>query len=227
MSIPLSMNVRRLPINESDLPGKNKGTVLSTTFKSEPELWNDFLRGHDSALASFYRIYANKLFNYGRQIIADDEVVIDAIQDLFIELIEKRDKLGPTTSVKNYLYASLRRRLIRIKQRGERWFGNRDRSDMTDFHIALIQDEHTPFDQFSYEQIKLLEEACNTLPARQREAILLMFFENLHYEDIAKIMNISKVRSARALVYRAIENLRTALGPFKHELLTILFIAVI
>lgn len=199
-----------------------KGKVIELQKKNEQEIWNDFLNGSDGALAYLYRTYTNKLFNYGNQIIRDEDIVSDAIQDLFFELIRNRRKINKTTSVKNYLFASLRRRLVRIKQRQDKHIRDQASGDESGFLIKFLKDDTTPFDQFTKEQIKLLEQACNQLPDRQREAILLLFFEELSYEEVANILNIGKVRSARALIYRAIDNLKHALGPHKDEFISIL-----
>jgi RNA polymerase sigma factor (sigma-70 family) len=185
--------------------------------KDESVVWDEFLNGSDSALAYFYRMYAPKLYNYGKQFVSDSEIVSDSIQDLFFEMIDRRKKLGRTTSIKNYLYASLRRRLIRIQEKNRKKISSDSREG--GFEISFFLDDHTPMDQFSTEQISLIEKACNELPERQREAIILLFYEDLGYEDLAKIMNIGKVRSARALIYRAIESLKNILNPIKSELL--------
>lgn len=186
---------------------------------NESDLWEDFLKGSDSSLAYFYRVYAPRLYNYGRQIINDDDAVSDTIQDLFFDLIRSRHKLGKTTSVKNYLYASLRRKLVRQKEKLA--LQVREDSKEGKFRISFLKDDQTPMDQFSKEQMRLLEEACNELPERQREAIVLLYFEEMDYEEVAKIMNIGKVRSARALIYRAIDSLKHILDPVKNEFVSL------
>lgn len=186
--------------------------------KEDTTVWNDFLKGSDTALAAIYRNYIHRLYNYGRQIINDDEIVCDCIQDLFYELIRTRQKLGHTTSVKNYLYASLRRRLIR-HQKGETKL-IREKLTEGHFKLSFLKEKHKHL-ECSDEQVALLEKACNTLPERQREAIVLYFFEELTYHEIAKIMNIGKIRSARALVYRAIDSLRAILDYMKDDFILI------
>lgn len=202
---------------------QEKGKIVELRKINEQEIWNDFLNGSDGALSYLYRTYTNKLYNYGNQIIQDENVVSDAIQDLFFELIKNRKKISTTTSVKNYLYASLRRKLVRIKQKQAKHIRD-DQSNAGEggFLIAFLKDDATPFDQFTKEQIELLENACNQLPERQREAILLLFFEEMSYEEVADILSIDKIRSARALIYRAIDNLKSVLGPHKDEFIPVI-----
>ncbi len=197
---------------------RKKSVNLKTV--DEVSMWKDFLDGSDGALAYIYRSYVGKLYNYGRQIINDDNVVSDGIQDVFYELIKSRKRLSQTTSIKNYLYASLRRRLMK-QQKSEnkiqREHIDEDNSGL--FKISFFKDNQSTLDQFSGEQIKMLEKACNALPVRQREALILLYYEELEYTEIAKIMKIGKVRSARALVYRAIDSLKHVIQPIREEFL--------
>lgn len=216
------MNLEELHPSHLKVFKTGKPVSFEIESQNESKTWEDFLKGSDSALAYFYRTYSAKLYNYGRQIINDDDTVNDSIQDLFFELINKRRKLGKTTSVKNYLYASLRRRLIRIKEKSLKHIS--EESNEGRFQISFLKDDQTPLDQFSTEQMRLLENACNELPERQREAIILLYFEELDYEEVAKIMDIGKVRSARALIYRAIDSLKAILTPLKGEFISLLIL---
>src|SRR5690606_25688256 len=89
------------------------------------------------------------------------------------------------------------------------------------FKLCFLKDRHKHLEYFSNEQITLLEKACNTLPERQREAIILYFFEELSYAEIAEVMNIGKISSTRALVYRAIDSLRNIPDTVTDEFIVI------
>ena len=71
-------------------------------------------------------------------------------------------------------------------------------------------------------EFNIIQRKLNLLPVNQREVILLHFYEGLSYEEIANIMSI-KVRSARALTYRALESLEKQLLPYKGSLYGSLF----
>jgi RNA polymerase sigma factor (sigma-70 family) len=57
-----------------------------------------------------------------------------------------------------------------------------------------------------------LDNAVNQLPAKQRQALLLLYQEELSYREIAQVMNFSDVKTARTLVYKAISNVKSKLG---------------
>jgi DNA-directed RNA polymerase specialized sigma24 family protein len=62
--------------------------------------WQAFKQGDRSAFEELYRKYAKVLYNYGRKLKHDPELVHDAIQDLFIELWRLREGLADIVHVK-------------------------------------------------------------------------------------------------------------------------------
>lgn len=173
---------------------------------SDSQLWNEFLNGSDSALETIYRQYVNVLYNYGRQFSSDNDLVRDAVQELFCELIQSRERLGATTSIKFYLLASLRNKLVRKVKHEDRFSSLNDFGG--DFQIDFAADSDILRELCLDQSGELLQEAFNKLPIKQREAILLYFYEDVSYEEIAQIMEMTKVKSARALIYRALDSLQ-------------------
>ncbi len=173
---------------------------------SDSQLWNEFLKGSDSALETIYRQYVNVLYNYGRQFSSDSDLVRDAVQELFCELIQSRERLGETTSIKFYLLASLRNKLVRKVKHEDRFSSLNDFGG--DFQIDFAADSDILRELCLDQSGQLLQEAFNKLPIKQREAILLYFYEDVSYEEIAQIMEMTKVKSARALIYRALDSLQ-------------------
>jgi RNA polymerase sigma-70 factor (ECF subfamily) len=182
----------------------------------ENQVWQQFLEGDDAAISWIYRHYIDKLYNYGCQ-FAVREVVLDAVQDLFFELIRNRRRLSKTRSVKAYLYSSLRRKLHQHKAKQVPAITMNRLEIENPFYIAVHPDHTTQFgvpeDDFHY-----LQNACNALPARQREIILLYYYEEMTYQEIMEVMQIDKLNTARILVYRALESLRKNLSGVRERL---------
>ena len=79
--------------------------------KDDLSIWRDFIGGNQSALSYIYFKYAKYLLSYGYKICRDKELVEDKVQDLFVQLWAKHERLGETDSIKFYLFRSLRRKL--------------------------------------------------------------------------------------------------------------------
>ena len=71
--------------------------------QSDEILWSLYLKGDKEALEQIYRRYYPLLLNYGCRLSANQDLVQDCIQNLFIKLMSKSRNLSATPSVKGYL----------------------------------------------------------------------------------------------------------------------------
>jgi RNA polymerase sigma factor (sigma-70 family) len=211
-------------MNDQNKRGPKEKTILeqriTSNIKSDRDVWLEFLNGSEAAIADLYSKFVPVLYNYGMHIINHDALVNDTIQDVFFELIDKKDKLAPATSVKFYLMASFRRRLIRQITRDKKLSSEQD-FENSGFTYKLDPDVVQLTMKYSTDEKQIIEKACNSLPKRQREAIMLYFFEELTYQQMAEVFNFSHPKNARTLVYRALDTLSQKLKSFKNDLLVL------
>lgn len=185
--------------------------------KLDSEIWNSFKKGNEQAFNFLYKKYAQQLFKYGCEFTPDREFVKDRIHDLFIYLRRKREKLGDAPSIKAYLFKSLRRDIVRNLSKENR-YPNQLLEYGQNFEISLSHETKLINEQLIKEKKEHLERALDKLSARQREAIILFYYENLSYREIAEILEMKMVKSARKLIYRAIDTLKCEILPFKSSL---------
>ena len=180
--------------------------ALQTTYiyTTDTALWDDFLGGSKVAYAYLYSKYAPMLYNYGYKIAQNRELTEDCLQDLFLTILETRERLGRTDSIKFYLMRSLRREIVRKLTNEQRF--NHD-LDTLDFSIEFYYEPTWLDRQISREQSSLLLKELSQLPARQKEALFLKYFDNLSYDEIAGVMGIEQT-SVYKIVYKAIASLQ-------------------
>lgn len=182
----------------------------SPLFSSDVDAWDAFREGNESAFIHIYETYFDVLFGYGYSIIPDTHVVKDALQDLFVDLRERRAHLGATDSIKFYLFTSLKRRLFRDLSK---WQGNREPIEALpgDFLFTLSHESQLIDRQLSADKIDQLNGAISHLTQRQREIIYYSFFEGFNYRQIREIMGMESDQSVRNLMYKALKELRKLL----------------
>lgn len=152
-----------------------------------------------------YEKYSRVLYNYGYKIAQNRQLTEDCLQDLFLTILETRERLSHTDSIKFYLMRSLRRDIVR-KLNGVAKHRSPNDHDV-EFKVEF-QYEPTWLDsQISRERSETILHELNQLPARQKEALFLKFFDNLSYEEIAGIMGI-ETTSAYKVIYKAIAALQ-------------------
>ena len=171
------------------------------------EYWEGMLHGDEKAFGNLYQLYFKLLYNYGRKICSDVSKVEDSIHDLFVDLWRYRYNLSSTTSVRFYLYRSLRRRLVRDKDHtlsfsdDESFFEGVLQLASPSRESEIIQHEATD------SRVRQLKKLMNDLSPRQYEALVLFFYDEFSYSEIASILDVNE-QSARNLVQRGLIHLR-------------------
>lgn len=186
---------------------EQQNIYLKTIHQSDL-LWEKFCEGSKEAYFRIYQEYVDELFNYGYKIHADRELVQDCLHDLFVNLWEKRARLGKVQSIQFYLYASLRRKMLRtLKKRNLESFCD---ESMFELFSTGSHENSLIFQQESSQQSARLKSAVKQLSARQRELVFLKYYDNFSYEEISGIMGIS-VESLYKLMSKALKSLKLLL----------------
>ena len=169
--------------------------------------WEAMIRGDEIAFAKLYQLYFKLLYNYGMKICSESTRVEDCIHDLFVDLWRYRANLSSTTSVRFYLYRSLRRNLVKQKDNTMWLYDDASFIDEV-LRLSTQSQEHDIIESESKdEKTAKLQKLLNDLSPRQFEALVLYFYDEFSYEEIATILNVNE-QSARNLVQRGLMQLR-------------------
>lgn len=171
----------------------------------DAEVWNLFRHGSEAAFEFIYQTYFDKLYNYGCQFTKDHSLVEDVLQELFIELKRRCQNLSETNKILPYLYQAFRRKLIRQRAKQSRMITLDQQHSFA--IVSNVEDLIIEEETKRVQQLKL-KEGIKTLSERHREVIFLFFYENLSYEEIQKIQGFDNIKSARNLLYKALQSLR-------------------
>jgi len=180
------------------------------TSLSNSIIWKQFLDGDDKALAALFKEYSSQLYSYGLKIANDEHLVKDCIQEVFIQLIDKRHTIKVTSTTHIYLFKSLRNKIFEETRSHNRkqnilsWLGQGQSAIENDVEQKLIDVENQ-----SDLQLKI-KTAIKHLSSRQQEVIFLKFTEGFSYDEIANLLSIDKA-SARTLVYRSVKKIKDSL----------------
>ncbi|MCU0341230.1 MAG: sigma-70 family RNA polymerase sigma factor [Spirosomaceae bacterium] len=183
---------------------------LSLTTHEEVNLWNQFRQDDEKSFARLYQCYVQLLYNYCTQFSADKALIKDCIHDLFVELWQHRHTLGDTTSVRYYLMASIKRKLVRHLNAQQKNTSSEE-IPLEYHHLYTASAETYMIAQEDYLQTnRSLNSALEKLPRRQREAVFLKFYVNMTNEEISTFMKIN-IQSVYNLVFGALTSLKKQL----------------
>lgn len=175
------------------------------TCKDEAEAWLAMKAGDTRALIFFYTRYFNNLYDYGTRITYNKALAEDCIQDLFTEFWSKHEGLSEVKFIKQYLFKSLRRKIVyKLSRDSKISAGN---GDIISFELELSHKTHYLNQQIKADTRNKIIELIKTLTPKQREAIFLIFYEALSYEETALVMDLKK-KTVYNLIHMAISRLR-------------------
>ncbi|HUC82576.1 MAG TPA: sigma-70 family RNA polymerase sigma factor [Flavisolibacter sp.] len=190
---------------------------------NEIALWEDFVAGDKNAYAAIYRTYYPLLFNYGHNFITNTALIEDCIQEIFIQFWMNRTKLETVHSMRSYLFVSFRRALLKAADNGKQTGPLTE--EETGFSFSLSLDQVMIDRETIYERNINLKSAVEKLTGRQKEAVFLMYYQNMSYEEISVVLQISK-KATYKLMARAVSELRTFYRQAVGTLLLLLILLV-
>lgn len=182
--------------------------------KEVPEIdtsrWESLKAGNTTVYESIFKTEYAFLYNYCLRFIHDEDEIKECIQILFITIWERREFLGPTTSIRNYLLASLRRLILKRRKNQP----GRVEIDSDTFNVGmeLSVEAKLILDQSDANTVELLHRAIEKLPIRQKEALYLKFYGNQSFAEIALVMGIT-TRAVYKLIYKALDSLSEEINP--------------
>lgn len=170
--------------------------IYDDNLSSDEIQFQKFINGDKSAIDSIYRKYYQNLFLYGQRFNIPDFEIEETIHDLFLNLFKYRKSLKNIDNVKSYIFRSFRNLLIRRQKK--------------DQEFILINDieEEEETETIPTEQLtNRVKELINKLSPREKEIILLKFYENQSNSEIANILGIDYI-TVRNLISRAFKKIR-------------------
>ncbi|MHA4812538.1 RNA polymerase sigma factor [Flavitalea flava] len=172
--------------------------------------WTALLNGNKDALYQLYIQFYHTLFFIGLKHTSDADLVKDVIQQQFLYFWERRSTMMEARNVRSYIIMSFLRRL------NNDWVKARKTIRL---EVAWSKMEEDDFFETSPEE-KLIERnnnelvsknlavTINALPARQRELIILKFYEGLGYEDIVRKTGLTR-RTVYNKIHEALSKIRS------------------
>ncbi|MFH0777826.1 MAG: sigma-70 family RNA polymerase sigma factor [Candidatus Eisenbacteria bacterium] len=175
--------------------------------------------GEQEAFKGLVDLHAPSVLNICHRILRNQQDAEDVAQDVFVSVYRKAGTFRGDSGLSTWLHRiAVNLSLNQLRRRKwDRYWGALSLSDQKGEMAvrALEAPEHRRPDSRleEKERSEILADVLNTLPERQRVALILHKFEGLSHREVADVLQVS-LSSVESLIQRGKENLRKKLTPF-------------
>ncbi len=194
------------------------GLHLDACLFSVPEedaLVTALRQGVEEAYEILIQRYQQPVFNLVCRLLNDPSDACDIVQEVFLKVFRNIGSFRGNSSLKTWIY----RIAVNEAYNHRRWFSRHQRQEiamgaeegMPSYEDSLADPGRTPFDQAAdHETRALVESALEKLNAKFRVAVVLRDIEDLSYEEIATVLDVS-LGTVKSRILRGREALRKIL----------------
>ncbi|MBI4892523.1 MAG: sigma-70 family RNA polymerase sigma factor [Acidobacteria bacterium] len=184
-------------------------------WQDEGCLLEDLRSGSEAAYEVLLERFQSPVFHLVRRLIDDPSEAADVVQDVFLKVFRSVGSFRGQSSLKTWVY----RIAVNEAHNRRRWFSRHRRAEVgletdgdgLDYLDQLSDSTRSPYDLALNEEFKTaIETALATLNPVFRSAVVLRDLEDLSYEEIADVLDVS-LGTVKSRILRGRESLRRAL----------------
>lgn len=178
---------------------------------TDERLVQSYIEGNDCAFDVLLKRYESKIFTYITYSVHNQEVAEDLFQDAFVRIITT---LRSKRYTENGKFSQWVMRIVHnliidyYRQcKGDNTISN----DSTDFDLlndaSLVTEENIEKQMIDKQTLKEVKELIRMLPDNQKEIVLMRFYKELSFKEIAEKTGVS-INTALGRMRYALINLR-------------------
>jgi len=186
---------------------------------SSEDLMARIAKGDDDAFEILVTRHQTSVLNLIYRFIGDRTQAKDLSQEVFLRVWQTANRYEPRAKFTTWIYqvtANLCLNELKSARR-RRWFPFHRSEGESEKAIEETLSDGSPTAEdllLAREQSRQVSEALRSLPANQRMALVLKRYDDLSYQEIAKILNCS-VSAVESLIVRAKKTLQKKLTVFE------------
>lgn len=151
------------------------------------DLFKQFKNNDKNAIDRLYKTYSRKLYNFAFAYLKTEEDALDVVQDVFINVWNKRDCLNDDTNLEAYLFTITKNSVISIFRKKIT-----EKEYLDYLHYKAVQQYSINDEQYDYQHLSnRIKELTEQLPAQRKIVFKLSKEKGLSNRAIAEELNIS------------------------------------
>lgn len=174
---------------------------------SDADLALLFMKGEDAAFNEIYDRYSKLLYLFAYNKLRDENEAMDVVHDVFVWILNNREKFVLKTSLSSYLYKSVLNKIFDIFRHQATIKKYIEQGD----HFIEIDSIETDYLIREKDIAEMIEQEIAAMPAKMREVYLLKFKHYLSSKEVAAQLNISE-NTVNTHLKRAVKQMKEHLG---------------
>ena len=158
--------------------------------------------------------HRNPVIHFLYRMVQNQAVAEELAQEVFLRVYRSRASYEPTAKFTTWLFRIATHLALNSIRDGKNDRKRESLDDMVDDQpVRQVSDNRPTIEQAMLYQARLAEvkKAIQTLPEKQRAAVLMHKYEEMEYSQIARALNCSE-SAVKSLLFRAYETLRARLA---------------
>ncbi len=169
-------------------------------------------KGDAEAFARLYEQHVDAIYRYIALRVPSQQHAEDLTEEVFWRAWKAINRFRPERPFLHWLYRIAHNLVINDARRAEK---HRSYEVMTDAGHTMTDDDPSPEDNlFRQEDIQQLRQAMTTLSSDEQTLLIMRFFDNASYDEIAPVLGKSS-GALRVLQHRALKKLAKQLAPMR------------
>ena len=187
--------------------------------RSDVQLMLDVKAGDEVSFELLLHRYRTPLVHFLYRMVRDQAAAEDLAQEVFLRVYRAREQYEPTAKFTTWMFriatnlalnakrdGRYRQLEVRIDEPNETDDGRSASVEVADGQPGIESE------LISRDRTATIRRAIDALPGKQRAAVLLHKYEEMGYDEIAKVLQCSE-SALKSLLFRAYEALRVQLAP--------------
>jgi RNA polymerase sigma-70 factor (ECF subfamily) len=187
--------------------------------RSDVQLMLDVKAGDELSFELLLHRYRTPLVHFLYRMVRDQAAAEDLAQEVFLRVYRARGQYEPSAKFTTWMFRIATNLALNAKRDGRyrQLEVSIDQSDETSESRAPsveVADSQPGIESelIARDRSAMIRRAIEGLPEKQRAAVLLHKYQEMGYDEIAKILQCSE-SALKSLLFRAYETLRVQLAP--------------
>ncbi len=187
---------------------------LAAAIDYDAELMLRVKGGDDASFGVLLEKHRNPVIHFLYRMVQNPAVAEELAQEVFLRVYRSRASYEPTAKFTTWLFRIATHLALNSLRDGKNERKQESLDDMVDDQpVRQVSDNRPTVEQSMLYQARLgeVKKAIQTLPEKQRAAVLMHKYEEMEYSQIARALNCSE-SAVKSLLFRAYETLRARLA---------------